>query len=244
MSLRTGGIFLTLGILLIDDNEPYRAGLRAILDSAGEIDVRGQAQTVRWIDAGTAEDGLRKVASQQPDIALVDLRLPDRLGITNPKVGLDVTKRILRDWPAVKVVVLTVCDNDDLVDEALRAGARGYLVKDADDHRSDLLRTLQAVANDEVILGKPAGDRLSTILKRDPLATSLPPPFDQLHPVRDRKFLDIVELIAEGLEYKEIARRLDTPASTINNHISDLVKRLNLPSRQILYFWAGRVLGR
>lgn len=228
---------------MIDDNEPYRAGVRAILESAGEVDVRGEARTLRWIDAATAEAGLRKVASQQPDIALVDLRLPDDLGIPNPKVGLEVTKRILRDWATIKVVVLTVCDDEDLVDEALRAGARGYLVKDADDHREDLIRTLQAVANDELVLGKPAGDRLSKILTRDTPSTSLPPPFDQLDPMRDRKLLDIVELLAEGLEYREIAKRLRTPEATINNHLSELVKRLNLPSRHVLYFWAGRVLG-
>lgn len=233
---------LTLGILLVDDNEPYRAGVRAILESTREIEVGGVARPLRWLDAPTAELGLRMVRSQQPDIVLVDLRLPNVMGVPSAKVGLDFTRQVIRESPGTKVVVLTVCKEDDLVGEALRAGAKSYLVKDADDHRGDLLRTLQAVANDEVLLGRQASESLSKILSRKPSST-LPPPFDRLHPERDKKYCAIVKLIGEGLEYKEIAKKLDVPEATVNNHISEIVKRLELPSRNVLYFHAGRVLG-
>jgi DNA-binding NarL/FixJ family response regulator len=244
VSVRQGGISLTLGILLIDDNEPYRVGVHALLESGGSVEVRGEGQELRWLEAGTAEEGLRKVQTLQPDIVLVDLRLPDQLGNPNVKVGLDLTKRLLRDFKETKVVILTVCDDLDLVREALEAGARGYLVKDADDHKNDLIRTVQAVANDERVLGRPAGDILPRLLRGDVAADRLPPPFDVLHPVRDKRLCEIALLLGQGLEVKEIAKRLDTPATTINNQVSELVKRSKKTSRNQLYYWAGKVLGR
>ena len=229
---------------MIDDNEPYRAGVHALLESGGTVDVRGEGQELRWLEAGTAEEGLRKVQTLQPDIVLVDLRLPDQLGNPNAKVGLDLTKRLLREHKDMKVVILTVCDDVDLVRDALEAGARGYLVKDADDHKNDLIRTVQAVANDERVLGRPAGDVLPRILRGDVPAGTMPPPFDKLHPVRDKRLCEIALLLGEGLEVKEIARRLNSSEATVNNQISELVKRLGMSSRNQLYYWAGKVLGR
>ena len=205
-------------VLLADDHTLVRAGLRKLLESIPDIEVVGEAA-----------DGLALLAlaaQQRPSIVLMDIAMP---GIN----GLEATARLLRDWPDVRVLILSMHQNEEYVREALRHGAAGYLLKDSAPMELDL--ALKAVLRGETYLS-PAVSKgvMSDYIQR---LRSAEQPGAQLTP-RQR---EVLQFIAEGLSTKEIARRLDLSVKTVDTHRSQLMKQLDIHEVTGLVRYAMRI---
>jgi DNA-binding NarL/FixJ family response regulator len=199
-------------VLVVDDQELVRAGLRAILESSG-VDVVGEAA-----DGAAA---VRLADELRPDVVLMDVRMP-------VLDGIEATRRIrLVGETAPRVLVLTTFDLDEYVFEALRAGASGFLLKDAP--RAELLRAIDVIADGEALLAPTATRRLVEDFARRrataPLVSARS--LDVLTP-RER---DVLELIARGLSNGEIADRLIVGEATVKTHVGRVLAKLGLRDR-------------
>jgi DNA-binding NarL/FixJ family response regulator len=153
----------------------------------------------------------------QPDVAVLDLHMP---GIN----GVEVTRRIIGTSPHIGVLVLTMFDDDDSVFAAMRAGARGYLPKDADSE--DLVRAIRAVAGGDVIFGESIATRLQSFFKAD-RGRPATDPFPELTDRED----EVLELIARGQSNAEIARQLQITDKTVRNHVANVFNKLHVADR-------------
>jgi DNA-binding NarL/FixJ family response regulator len=201
---------VTPRVLLADDHPVYRDGLRLMLDSTGEVEV-----------VGPAPDGAAAVetaARLRPDVVVMDLQMP-RLG------GVEATRRILAARPETGVLVLTMHEDDESVFAAMLAGARGYLLKGAD--QNEILRAVSAVAAGEVIFGPALAGRVSAYFARIAVARPADAPFPQLTG-RER---DVLELIALGLSNPAIAERLGLSPKTVRNNVSNIFAKLQVANR-------------
>lgn len=186
-----------LRVLIVDDHPSFRAGLRALLGTDARVRVVGEVTT------GSA--AIAAVGSTSPDVVLMDIGMP---GVD----GIEATRRILDAAPHVAIVVLTMHDDDATVFAALRAGARGYLLKGAP--RAELLRAIHAAAAGEALFGPAIARRMVGYFGR-PSPTSAPP-FPDLSP-RER---EILELLAAGRSNASIAAGLQVAPKTVRNHVS------------------------
>jgi DNA-binding NarL/FixJ family response regulator len=200
-----------LRVLVADDQELVRAGFCVILEAAG------------FCVAGEAADGATAVAlavSAQPDVVLMDIRMP-------VMDGLEATRRILADGAgAPKVVILTTFDLDDYVYEALRAGASGFLLKDAP--RADLIAAVRVAAAGDALLAPSVTRRLIEAFARRP-ASAAPAPSRLASLTRRER--DILRLIARGNSNMEIARELVVSEATVKTHVGHLLAKLDLRDR-------------
>jgi DNA-binding NarL/FixJ family response regulator len=193
-------------VLVADDHPVFRHGLSAL--------IRDTPDTVL---AGTAADGEQAVElarAARPDVVLMDVRMP-RLD------GIEATSRIVAASPGTGVLVLTMFDDDELVFAALRAGARGYILKEAAE--PDILKAIAAVAAGEAILGPGVAGRLREFFS----APAPPPPFPEL---TDRE-RSILELIARGASNADIARELVLSEKTVRNYVSNVLTKLRVAHR-------------
>lgn len=195
-------------VLVVDDHPLLRFGLRSLLDSAPDIEVVGEAVS------GAAAIALAH--RLRPDVVVMDLSMP---GLT----GIEATERIVADNPAVNVLVLTMLDDDDSVIAAMRAGARGYLLKGADP--DDIVRAVRAVADSEAIFGPAIATRLLSFF-----ATAVPRR-PEVFPQLTERECDILWLIARGESNDMIARRLVLSSKTVRNHVSNIYRKLNVTDR-------------
>jgi DNA-binding NarL/FixJ family response regulator len=200
---------MTIRVLVVDDYPVFRAGLVAILEDLKDVEVVAQACD--------GEQAIDEVASHRPDVVLMDLRMP---GIG----GLGATARITAHHPNTAVIVLTMDSDHNSVFAALRAGARGYLLKEADG--DDVQRALHAVSKGEAVFGPRIAERVISFFAT-PRVTSAPDPFPQLTP-RER---EILQLIAQGLDNAGIARRLVLTEKSVRNRVSDILTKLRARSR-------------
>ena len=195
-------------ILVVDDHASFRSGLRALLGTAGDLEVVGEAST--GTDAVTIADRL------QPDVILMDVTMPGGDGI-------EATRRIVEASPHVAIVILTMDAGDESVLRALRAGARGYVLKGA--QRAELLRAIRAAAAGEAIFGPGVARRLATYLA--PPGPAAVRPFPELTD-REREVLD---LIAGGRSNTEITDLLGLSPKTVRNHVSNVFAKLGVRDR-------------
>lgn len=196
-------------VLLVDDHPVFRAGMRTVLEDLGDV--------VVVAEAADGEAALAAAAEHGPDVVLMDLRMP---GMS----GLEATARMAAAHPEIAVLVLTMDSDDDSVFAALRAGARGYLLKEA--QGEDVRRALLGVAAGEAVFGPGVARRVTAFF-----ATAGAPgravPFPQLTE-RER---EVLELIAAGLDNAAIARRLVLSPKTVRNRVSDVLTKLAVGSR-------------
>jgi DNA-binding NarL/FixJ family response regulator len=194
-------------VVIADDHPVVRDGLSALLDSVPSLTVAGTASSGR--------EAVRAAVTLHPDVLIMDIQMPD-LG------GIAATAEIARAAPAVAVLMLTMFDDDDSVFAAMRAGARGYVLKGA--QQDEIVRAIHSVAAGEAIFG-PGIARRVLGLAAAPAAPSVP--FPDLT-ARERQVLD---LIAAGARNPEIAQRMSIAPKTVANHIAAIFAKLQVPDR-------------
>jgi DNA-binding NarL/FixJ family response regulator len=207
-------------VALVDDQALLRAGLRALLDAEDGIEVVGEA--------GEGEEAVALARVERPDVVLMDVRMP---GVD----GLEATRRIVADpeLAAVKVVVLTTFEVDEYVFEALRAGAAGFLLKDAEPE--EIVRAVRAVAEGESLLSPSVTRRVLQTFAGG--AAPSCPAVSGLDELTDRE-AEIVALVGTGLSNGEIAERLVISPATARTHVSRAMLKLGARNRAQLVVFA------
>jgi DNA-binding NarL/FixJ family response regulator len=195
-------------VLVVDDHPVYRDGLRALLTSLPSLELVGEAE-----DGDMAVELTTRLG---PDVVLMDLAMPGRSGI-------DATRAITARHPGIGVLVLTMFEDDDSVFSAMRAGARGYLLKDAD--RDELVRAIESIGHGDAIFGAGVARRVQAFFAT---ASQLrAEPFPDLT-AREREVLD---RIARGESNAAIAARLSISGKTVRNHVSTILGKLMVVDR-------------
>lgn len=205
----TGPTGARLRVVIADDHPMFLRGLRSVLAVATDIEVVGEATTGQQAIEMTREHG--------PDVVVMDLHMPDINGV-------EATRRICQQRPDTAVLVLTMVNDDDSVFATVRAGARGYLLKGADE--AELLRAIHAVADGEAVFGPGVAQRVLGFLTAAP-AHSRDRSFPQLTD-RERQ---VVELIAQGLGNHAIAARLGLSPKTVMNYVSNVFTKVHVADR-------------
>jgi DNA-binding NarL/FixJ family response regulator len=198
-----------LRVLICDDHTLFRDGLRALLASAPDTELAGEAIT--------GEEAVEYAARLQPDVIIMDIQMP---GIN----GIEATRRILNDSPHIKVLVVTMFEDDNSVFLAMRAGAHGYVLKGA--KHEEMLRAVRAVASGEAIFSPAIASRLIDFFSR--MRPTLPP---QIFPELTEREREVLELIAQGHKNAEIAQRLVLGEKTVRNHVSNILSKLQVADR-------------
>ena len=195
-----------LRVLIADDHLFYREGLRVMLGAVPEIQLVGEATT--------GDEAIERALALQPDVVLMDLKMPGASGI-------EATRRIVRESPRIGVLVLTMFD-DDSVFAAMRAGARGYLLKDA--RLEDVVRAIDAVGRGEAIFSPSvAGRLLAYFASNRPVTMAFPELTEREH--------EILGLIAHGRTNDQIAAQLVVSIKTVRNHVSTIFSKLQVADR-------------
>lgn len=197
----------TVRVVLADDHPVVRDGLRALLTSLGTVDIVGEAATGR--------EAVRLAVTLHPDVLVMDLQMPD-VG------GVEATRQISKAAPGVAVLILTMFEDHDNVDAAMRAGARGYLVKGAS--QQQIAQAISTISVGGAVLGPQAAAR---VLSRLTNTVVVQPTFPQLTD-REREVLDFV---AAGLPNPAIAGRMSLSVKTVGNHISSIFAKLPAADR-------------
>ncbi|MFB7394692.1 response regulator [Streptomyces sp. NPDC057680] len=198
-------------VFLVDDHEVVRRGLRDLLDDEPDLEVVGEA--------ASAEQALARGPALRPDVAVLDVRLPDGDGIS-------VCRELRNRMPDVACLMLTSFDDEDALLDAIMAGAAGYVLKQI--KGSDLVAAVRTVATGQSMLDPATTARLMHSL-RDPEAAK-PPEDERLAVLSDRE-RSVLELIGEGLTNRQIAKRLYLSEKTVKNHISRLLGKLGVERR-------------
>ena len=197
-------------ILIADDQELVRAGFRVVLDAESDLEVVGEA--VDGLDALESAKALR------PDVVLMDIRMPNLDGI-------EATRRIAAGDGSPRILILTTFDLDDYVYEALRAGASGFLLKDA--RAEELRQAVRMVASGDALLSPAITRRLIESYTRRPPSTVHPAPLAELTP----RELEVLRLVARGLSNADIARELIVGDATVKTHVARIFSKLDLHDR-------------
>jgi len=201
-------------VLIADDHTLFRAGLRALLNLFPDIQVVGEAST--------GEETITKAEALQPDIILMDIRMPG-VNPTPGMNGIEATRRILHTSPNIGIIVVTMFEDDSSVFSAMRAGARGYILKEAGEE--EVLRAIRAVARGEAIFGPSIARRLVQFFSKPHLEP------DSAFPELTEREREILDLIARGENNAEIAQRLVLSPHTVRNHISNIFSKLQVADR-------------
>ncbi len=198
-------------LLIVDDHTLFREGLHAIFLAVDDIEVVGEA--------ASAEEAVQQAGVLKPDVILMDIQMGEMNGI-------EASERILRLLPQTRIIMLTMMDDSDSLFAAMVVGARSYVLKGAD--KSEVLRTIRAVAAGEVLFGAAVANRVTDYFRRLGSAPAAPAaPFPEL----SERELEILERIARGLNNHEIAAELSITVKTVSNHISNIFSKLQVADR-------------
>ncbi len=196
-------------ILIAEDSAPFRQGLRNLLQSVDDVEVVGEA---------ISGDETIQLANQlQPDVILMDIQMP---GVN----GIEATRQIIFVSPHISILMLTMFEDDESVFAALRAGARGYLLKGA--LKAEIVRAIRGVASGEAIFGPVIAKRLMQYFSA-PRPTAPPQAFPEL----SERELEILDLIAQHYTNVEIAERLSLAPKTVRNYVSNIFTKLQVADR-------------
>ena len=201
-------------VLIADDERNIRIGLRALFQSVEDLVLVGEATT--------GAEVVQLAADLQPDVILMDINMPDPDG--NDLNGIEATRRILHTSPHIGILMLTMFDDDDSIFAAMRAGARGYLLKGA--LKAEILRAIRAVSSGEVIFGAAIAQRMARYF-----ASIRPASLSELFPELTEREREILSLIAQHLGNADIAQRLSLSEKTVRNHVSNIFDKLQVADR-------------
>lgn len=196
-------------VLLVDDHPLFLDGVRAALSTAPDLEVVGEAHDRR--------EALEKAGDLHPDVVLMDLNLPDGSGI-------DATRDILAVSPQTRILVITMSVDDDAVVAAMRAGARGYVVKGAG--RSDLLQAVHTVSTGGAVFSPAVAERLGSFFSG--LAAQ---PGREMFPQLSEREREVLDQVARGRDNRAIARELFLSEKTVRNHVSTILTKLDATNR-------------
>ncbi|MGD2040783.1 MAG: response regulator transcription factor [Anaerolineae bacterium] len=199
-------------ILLVDDQQLMREGLRILLELEPDLEIVGEA--------GDGQSALDAYAQLEPDVVLMDVRMPGMDGV-------EATWRLRERWPDARIMILTTFDDDEYVFEGLRAGALGYLLKDVSGH--DLADAVRTIAAGGALIEPSVARRVVTEFAR--MAPPSRPPDEGLaEPLSDRE-REILRLLAQGLSNREIADRLSLAHGTVKNYVTTILQKLGVRDR-------------
>ena len=198
----------TLRILVAEDHPLFRKGMISLLESVPDFEVAGEATT--------GEEAVARVADLPPDVVLMDLQMPGGNGI-------EATRKIVQDSPNVRILVVTLFEDEDSVFMALRAGARGYILKDAGEE--EMVGAIRAVGRGEAIFSPAIAERVLSYF-------AVPrPTVPQAFPTLTDREREILHLIAQGLPNPAIARQLSLSTKTVGNYVSNIFAKLQVADR-------------
>jgi DNA-binding NarL/FixJ family response regulator len=195
-------------ILIADDHTLFRVGMRALLSSLPGFEVVGEAST--------GEEAMARGAELKPDVILMDIQMP---GIN----GIEATQRILSASPNTGIIVVTMFEDGDYLFAAMRAGARGYVLKEA--NQDEILKVIRAVANGDAHFGPKIAKRLASFFSC-PIQTA-----SGAFPELTAREAEVLDLIAQGRSNAEITKRLFLSPKTVRNHISNIFTKLQFVDR-------------
>lgn len=198
-----------LHVLIADDHPLFRKGMRTLLTATADIEVIGEATT--------GQEAIELAAAFQPDVILMDLQMPAINGI-------EATRQIVHMSPHIRVLVVTLFEDDASIFTALRAGARGYVLKDAKEE--EMLRAIRAVGNGEAIFSPAIATRLI-----DFFATPHPAALKEVFPTLTEREREILQLLARGSTNHDIAKQLALSVKTVNNYVSNIFSKLQVTDR-------------
>jgi DNA-binding NarL/FixJ family response regulator len=199
----------TLRILVAEDHPLFRKGMVSLLSSVAEFEVIGEA--------ATGEEAVALAADLQPDVVLMDLQMPSVNGI-------EATRRILQESPSIRILVVTLFEDEDSVFMALRAGARGYILKDADEE--EMVHAIRAVGRGEAIFSPNVAERVLAYF-----AAPMPASQPQVFPTLTDREREILHLIAQGHPNPAIAKQLHLSTKTVGNYVSNIFTKLQVADR-------------
>ena len=196
-------------ILIADDHTLFRDGLKALFGSVTDTAVIGEA--------ATGADAISLAEKLQPDVVLMDIQMP---GLN----GIEATRQLVQTSPRIGIIVVTMFEDDDSVFAAMRAGARGYVLKGAD--QEEMLRTIRAVARGEALFGPAIAARLQSYF-----AAPKPDAPGQAFPDLTDREREVLELLAQGYNNGDIAGQLHISRKTVRNHCSNIFSKLQVVDR-------------
>jgi DNA-binding NarL/FixJ family response regulator len=199
----------TLRILIADDHPLFRKGMRTLLTATSDIEVVAEATT--------GQEAIEFADALQPDVILMDLQMP---GIN----GIEATRQVLHNSPHIRILVVTLFEDDASVFTALRAGARGYILKDAQE--DEIVRAIRAVGSGEAIFSPAIATRLI-----DFFATHRSGVPKEIFPTLTEREREILQLIARGSTNPDIAKQLGLSVKTVNNYVSNIFSKLQVVDR-------------
>lgn len=211
----------TIRIFLVDDHQLVRDGIKALLNSSGEISILGEASTGR--------ECFEKISKEQPDILILDISLPDTTGI-------EITRKVTEQYPGMRVLILSMYTDEDFIFNSVKAGARGYLPKNTS--REELLEAIRTIYDGEEFFA----DSISKIMLRSYVrkAKEEDPSTQWGSATLTGREIEILRLFAEGYINKEISDRLDISIRTVETHKNHIMKKLELKSSVDLIKYAIR----
>ena len=198
-----------LRILIADDHPLFRKGMRTLLTATTDTEVVGEATT--------GQEAIELAGNLQPDVVLMDLQMP---GIN----GIEATRQIVNASPHIRILVVTLFEDDASVFTALRAGARGYILKDAKEE--EMIRAIRAVGSGEAIFSPAIATRLIDFFAAQRSGVS-----KEIFPTLTEREREILQLIARGSTNSDIARQLGLSVKTVNNYVSNIFSKLQVTDR-------------
>jgi DNA-binding NarL/FixJ family response regulator len=195
--------------MLVDDHEVVRMGLRMLLEQVADVEVVAEA--------GSAEEAIRLCAMHRPDVVIMDIRMPPGSS------GVEACRTIVQRWPETQVIMLTSYANDELIIDAIQAGAVGYVLKQVG--TGELIRAIDATREGAALLDPSVTRRVLAMMRQH--GENQPDPFKEL----TEREVDVLRLLAEGKSNAEIAVALVLSDKTVRNHISVILDKLHVHNR-------------